>query len=594
VAHWHKVRLKDDSVAHWYKVRLGDGTEGFVQKSWTRWVAASPQPLNEKAGSVVPSERVVSSVRVRAKASRNTDIVDRLYPGQSARYLDSVAQWYKVRLSDGTEGFVQKSWTRWISDAPQPPDADTATVVPSERVVSAVRVRAEPSLNADILGRLYPGQSASYLDSVPLWYQVRLGDGTEGFVHKNWTRWISDAPQPIETHFSDVGQNASAASETHLGDVGQNANVATVVPSDRVVSSVRVRAEASLNADIVGRFSPGQSAKYLDEVPLWYKVRLGDGTEGFVQKSWTHRIADSPKELEVHFIDVGQGDSTLVICPNGENILVDAGSLSGAPVDSIRDYILGILNRHQRRIDTLIITHPESDHYNLLPRILNDIPISWILMGGKREDYNSDFRTWLDSLTTSIIDVLQSDDYDSESRPNSIIYCGDASVYILAASIDSNFSREKTMSVVLMVRYGDFEVILSGDATKDAESEILNRYSHDWLDSDVLKIGNHGSLATSTTPEWAQAVNPQTAVVSAAFLNRQGHPSLEIIERLDDYTTDTAPPHEIWAATGADDNYIWHNLENYTENIYSTAVSGNVVIISGGDGYTVKTFHFEE
>ena len=86
---------------------------------------------------------------------------------------------------------------------------------------------------------------------------------------------------------------------------------------------------------------------------------------------------------------------------------------------------------------------------------------------------------------------------------------------------------------------------------------------------------------------------PDTAVVSAAFTNRHGHPRLEVLERLDDHTG-SAPSHQIRHATGSRPNYTFETIQDYQEAIYSTAVSGNIVITSDGQGYELETRHFEE
>jgi len=145
-----------------------------------------------------------------------------------------------------------------------------------------------------------------------------------------------------------------------------------------------------------------------------------------------------------------------------------------------------------------------------------------------------------------------------------------------------------------MIRYGSFEVLLTGDATKKTEEAIIGRYDNNWLDVDVLKIGHHGSLSTSTTIPWADIVKPEIAVVSAGHRSSHGHPRKEVLERLDDHTVDNAAPHLMSSATGTRGNYTWHNDSNYSESIYSTDTNGNVVVTSDGNGYSVKAAFHEE
>lgn len=368
----------------------------------------------------------------------------------------------------------------------------------------------------------------------------------------------------------------------------------TVVPSDRITSSLKVRAEASASSDTVGRLYKGESAQYLDSVPHWYHISLSNGTKGYVHKSWSELLSSSQGRLQVHFIDVGQGDSTLVICPNDRSILVDSGSSAGGNVDLVRDYILEVLDQHERRINTLVITHPDSDHYNYIPDMTNGVHIDRLFSVGTNEDYRTSFSDWLDDYSDNRETVLQFDYFDTIGTPNPNIDCGDAEVYVLAAATESSFSRKNTMSIVLMIRYGDFEVLLTGDATKKTEESIISRYNNEWLDVDLLKVGHHGSLATSTTQQWADIVKPEVAVISAGYRSSHGHPRTEVLERLDDYTLDNAVPHRMSSATGVRGDYTWHDVDGYTERIYLTNTNGNVVVTSDGNGYSVNSSFYEE
>jgi len=368
-----------------------------------------------------------------------------------------------------------------------------------------------------------------------------------------------------------------------------------ITPSERVQNSLNIRSATNSRSEIIGSLQLGQKAELLDSVPNWYLIKLPDGRQGYVHKGWTKRIAStSNKNIEVHFIDVGQGDSTLVLCPNGKNILVDIGSLSGQSPDPIRDYIFDKLSRTQRKINHLVVTHPDSDHYNLIPKILSGVKISQVFMVGEKDDYYKYFQKWLKAIPSNKKKILGSNDFNPVDTSSTDFDCGQATVHILAADVQSNFSHKNTTSIVLMIRYGDFEVVLTGDATRDTEKVILQRYPKSWLDVDVLKIGHHGSLATSTTKKWARTLRPSTAVVSAGYKNKHGHPRKEVIERLDDFTSNNADIHPISFATGKRNNYKWHNIEDYTESIFSTVTNGNVVITSDGSGYSVSTSFFEE
>lgn len=295
-------------------------------------------------------------------------------------------------------------------------------------------------------------------------------------------------------------------------------------------------------------------------------------------------------DLTIHFIDVGHGDATLVNCPNGENILIDAGSSSGFPGGKLRYYLLKQGGMAGKVLDTLIITHPEIDNYNLISRALDKVPVKNVYLVGSAENYSDvKFNKWLNGIEQTRKTFLGSDYFNAEEAPNSEISCGDADIHILAAAVVSDKDAKKALSIVLMIRYGDFEAVLSGDATTATEDVIMGRFSKEWLDSDVLAIANHGSLATSPGVQWIKTIKPQAAAVSAGAKNSDGHPSKGLIERLEPYTLNSQTAHAMEYASwdSAKKKYLWHSLSQYSEAIYSTAANGNLVVKSDGRGFKI-------
>ena len=109
-------------------------------------------------------------------------------------------------------------------------------------------------------------------------------------------------------------------------------------------------------------------------------------------------LALAQGSLEIHFINVNQGDCTLISCPNGNKILVDCGSSGCSDQTGARDHILGELDPDDPELQALVITHPDKDHYNLLPTVLNGVSVENVVMAGKTSEYGQcKFDKWLET-----------------------------------------------------------------------------------------------------------------------------------------------------------------------------------------------------
>jgi competence protein ComEC len=232
--------------------------------------------------------------------------------------------------------------------------------------------------------------------------------------------------------------------------------------------------------------------------------------------------------LEVTAIDVGQGDSLLLVSPQGKTLLIDAGGPTGgssqAPSGNFEigeDVVSPVLwSRNIRRLDAVALTHAHSDHMggmasvlrNFRPRVLwvgtnPDIPAYDALLAEAR------------GLGIPLESMAAGSDFEF----------GGAQVDVLAPAVDyvpgSGASNDD--SLVLHVAYGRTSVLLEGDAEAPSEGQMLSEELH----SDLLKVGHHGSK-TSTTPRFLAAVAPTYAVISVAHHNPYGHPKMEILGRL--------------------------------------------------------------
>lgn len=304
--------------------------------------------------------------------------------------------------------------------------------------------------------------------------------------------------------------------------------------------------------------------------------------------------------LELHFIDVGQGDATLIVCPNGSTILVDAGSLGGGDEEAVRDYIWERLNPDSPSLDVLVVTHADTDHYNLIPYVLDGVAVKRVLHVGEPSHYATkdvfgghDIDDWFRSVASKTKRIgLPTADEIGEPSPH--FACGSAKIFILAADVKQSGSWWKnTRSIVLKVSYGLFDAILTGDATTVTEKFILDRHTETFLRAEVLKLGHHGSSTTSTSPAWADAVQPEVSIASAAFKNSHGHPRRDIVNRVAAYTLPW-DAHDLVSSTGPRGNYRWHWVEDYDRAVFNTASSGTVVVLGRHNGtYEVTWFDYD-
>ncbi len=243
---------------------------------------------------------------------------------------------------------------------------------------------------------------------------------------------------------------------------------------------------------------------------------LGSGGSGASGGSGS--LAATDGEVVVHFVDVGQGDCTL-ICTSKGNIIIDAGTNSSE--DEMKAYIdkLGI-----KSFEYAIFTHPHEDHIGGAEVIMRNYEVANVIISDLAATTNV-YEIMLDSIEQSSADVTV-----IEAGMNFEFSVGSLSAKILGpVEIDDD---PNNASIVTKISYGKTSLLLMGDAEEGSEKLLLKKYGFSGqLKADIIKLGHHGS-STSSSLDFIRAVSPDVAIISCGIDNKYRHPHAETTEML--------------------------------------------------------------
>lgn len=239
--------------------------------------------------------------------------------------------------------------------------------------------------------------------------------------------------------------------------------------------------------------------------------------------------------LEVIFFDVGQGDAAFIETPERQQILIDGGPNGQVILEKLGEE----MPFWDRTIDLVVLTHPEKDHMAGLIEVLKKYKIENILWTGVVRD-TAEYKEWVKLIKEEGANIVI-------ARAGMRILGGSTSLQIWGRSdLDSSrtllellypfeslegkaMKDSNDTSIVAKLVFGETSFLFTGDATKSVERQLLHQVEQ--LNSDVLKVGHHGSK-TSTSREFVEAVSPEIAVISAGKNNSYGHPHQEVLDNL--------------------------------------------------------------
>jgi competence protein ComEC len=252
--------------------------------------------------------------------------------------------------------------------------------------------------------------------------------------------------------------------------------------------------------------------------------------------------SDTTGELQVHFIDVGQGDSILILAPDGKAMLIDGGEADSGVVQYLK-------NKGINRLDLVVATHPHADHIGGLIQVLKTIPVAKVVTNGQPTTTKT-YENFLDAVAAAKAEY-------AEVKRGDSLRLGDL-VFAVLNPTGTNGDDLNDNSVVLRLVYGKVSFLFTGDAQVQAEAS-MSVSSFSPVQATILKVGHHGSR-TASSQAFLDLVKPEIAIYSASKGNPYGHPHAETIAAL--------------LAVGA--------------KIYGTDVNGTVIVTTDESTYKVS------
>ena len=333
-----------------------------------------------------------------------------------------------------------------------------------------------------------------------------------------------------------------------------------IKPTDRVVNSVSVREAPSSNSALIGQLLKGHEALLLLDVPSWYKVRLADGTEGFVSKAWTVRVtapvpplsADIP--FTIHFLDVGTGDAAIVDMGDRE-IIIDGGNSPTVLSNYVRDR-----NIIDGPVELVVVTHGDADHWKGLNRLMNfdgnganppEVLEFWDPGYDRTCNAASDggrlsYLAFIDRFRSLSLVLFRRPlaqfhppaDQTGQVQPFTLTSLPGVTFTVLHAAANPLSDNSEcsylinNSSIVMKLQIGTSTILFSGDANgKERDDSNATLVGHveaamlqleanfpGTLKTDILKVPHHGSETASTIP-FIEKTNPQFAIISASTLH---------------------------------------------------------------------------
>lgn len=282
--------------------------------------------------------------------------------------------------------------------------------------------------------------------------------------------------------------------------------------------------------------------------------------------------------LQMTVLDIGQGDCIYIAFPDGKNMVMDIGSEFGStsPWEHANEFLQ---ERNVTQIDYLFITHGDYDHIRDAKKLLDNYEIKSLYMPlEKAQDSN----TWLD-----LLEAAENETYtDGNGNKVEAAYNNNVGAYTISgenwemkcysfdeADYPSGTNAEKinAVSPICLLEYSERTIVLTGDANEMTEEYVLSKGYLDNIDTDILKVGHHGSKS-STTQAFLDKIDAEFAIISTSGTREKPqekytHPNPDLLARLDNYT-DAVPDADF----------------NGFRQVYITGSDGDITVTIGENG----------
>jgi len=225
----------------------------------------------------------------------------------------------------------------------------------------------------------------------------------------------------------------------------------------------------------------------------------------------------STQKLDIYFFDVGQGDSALIISPDGKTLLIDGGEDEKAVVELNKQ--MGIFSQ---RIDYIIATHPDIDHIGGLDEVIDAYQVGSFIYP-KTDKKTKTYLDLIDKLVSKNIDKREAT-HDSDF----ILGCCVKIEFVWPADSAGQIKDDNSLSVSFFLYYGDFKAFFDGDLPLELEDQLV---IDNPVDIDLLKVSHHGSK-TATSGKMLAILRPEIAIISVGKNNAYHHPDVSIVNRL--------------------------------------------------------------